>query len=251
MVALRELLQYTNELLEVDRFKDYAPNGLQVEGRAEVKSIVSGVTASLDLVNAAIDAGADTLLVHHGYFWKGEDPCVSGVKKRRLQALLKHDINLLAYHLPLDAHPLYGNNAMLGKVLGIAFEGVFGSSAPPIIMQGRLSKAMNASEFSELIAAKLGRIPLHIAGGSKKISTVAWCSGGAQSYIEEAAVRGVDAYISGEVSEKTTHIAREMGIHFYSAGHHATERYGVEALSLHLSDKFDLEHQFIDIDNPV
>jgi len=251
MVARRELLQYTNNLLEIDRFKDYAPNGLQVEGRAEVRSIVSGVTASLELIEAAIDVGADTLFVHHGYFWKGEDPCISGMKKRRLQALLAHEINLVAYHLPLDAHPLYGNNAMLGKVLGIEFESVFGSSSPPILMQGRLLKAMDAKDFGELISTKLGRGPLHIAGSEKQIRTVAWCSGGAQGYIEEAAERGVDAYISGEVSEKTTHVAREMGIHYYAAGHHATERYGIEALSVHLSEQFDLHYQFIDIDNPV
>jgi len=251
MVARRELLQYTNNLLEIDRFKDYAPNGLQVEGRAEVQSIVSGVTASLELIEAAIDVGADTLFVHHGYFWKGEDPCISGMKKRRLQALLAHEINLVAYHLPLDAHPLYGNNAMLGRVLGIEFESVFGGSSPPIIMQGRLLKAMDARDFGELITTKLGRKPLHIAGSEKKIRTVAWCSGGAQGYIEEAAERGFDAYISGEISEKTTHVAREMGIHYYAAGHHATERYGIEALSVHLSEQFDLHYQFIDIDNPV
>jgi len=251
MVARRELLQYTNNLLEIDRFKDYAPNGLQVEGRAEVQSIVGGVTASLELIEAAIDVGADTLFVHHGYFWKGEDPCISGMKKRRLQALLAHEINLVAYHLPLDAHPLYGNNAMLGKVLGIEFESVFGGSSPPIIMQGRLLKAMDARDFGELITTKLGRKPLHIAGSEKKIRTVAWCSGGAQGYIEEAAERGFDAYISGEISEKTTHVAREMGIHYYAAGHHATERYGIEALSVHLSEQFDLHYQFIDIDNPV
>ena len=251
MVARRELLQYTNNLLEIDRFGDYAPNGLQVEGRAEVQSIVSGVTASLELIEAAIDVGADALLVHHGYFWKGENPCISGMKKRRLQALLAHEINLLAYHLPLDAHSHYGNNAMLGKVLGIEFESVFGSASPPIIMQGRLLRAMDANDFGELISTRLGRTPLHIAGSEKEIHTVAWCSGGAQGYIEEAAERGVDAYISGEVSEKTTHIVREMGIHYYAAGHHATERYGIEALSMHLSEQFDLRHQFIDIDNPV
>jgi len=248
---LSELLHYTNNLLEIDRFNDYAPNGLQVEGRAEVSKIVSGVTASLELVTAAVDAGADALLVHHGYFWKGEDPCVSGMKKRRLQSLLAHEISLLAYHLPLDAHPIYGNNAMLGRLLGIEYKESFGPSSPPIIMSGEFAEPKSADELSRLLHDKLGRTPLHISGGDNKIRTVAWCSGGAQSYIEEAALAGVDAYISGEASEKTTHIAREMGIHFFAAGHHASERYGIESLSMHLSKQFDLHHQFIDIDNPV
>ncbi len=251
MVALREILQYTNNLLEIDRFKDYAPNGLQVEGRSDIKSIVSGVTASLELVTAAVEAGADALLVHHGYFWQGEDPCVSGMKKRRLQMLLKHEISLIAYHLPLDAHPVYGNNALLGSLLGIEFKGMFGSSSPQLMMEGEFPAALSAAEVSELLAEKLGRKPLHIAGGERPIKTIAWCSGGAQHYIEEAAAQGVDAYISGEVSEKTTHVAREMGIHYFSAGHHATERYGIEALSMHLSRQFSISHQFIDIENPV
>ncbi len=251
MVALREILQYTNDLLKIDRFKDYAPNGLQVEGCSDIKSIVSGVTASLELVTAAVETGADVLLVHHGYFWKGEDPCVRGMKKRRLQALLKHDISLIAYHLPLDAHPVYGNNALLGTLLGIEFKGVFGSSSPPLVMEGEFPVALSAAEVSELLAKKLGRNPLHISAGEALIKKIAWCSGGAQNYIEEAAVHGVDAYISGEISEKTTHIAREMGVHYFAAGHHATERYGIEALSMHLSKQFNLRHQFIDIDNPV
>jgi len=251
MVALREILQYTNNLLEIDRFKDYAPNGLQVEGSSDIKSIVSGVTASLELVTAAVEAGADALLVHHGYFWKGEDPCISGMKKRRLQALLKHEISLIAYHLPLDAHSRYGNNALLGKRLGIEFKGVFGSSLPPLMMEGEFPSALPAEAISELISVKLGRVPLHISAGERQIKTIAWCSGGAQNYIEEAAAHGVDAYISGEISEKTTHVAREMGIHYFAAGHHATERYGIEALSMHLSRRFNLTHQFIDVDNPV
>ncbi|MBL1260508.1 MAG: Nif3-like dinuclear metal center hexameric protein [Thiotrichaceae bacterium] len=251
MAALHEIVEYTNGLLEIDRFKDYAPNGLQVEGRSDIKSIVSGVTASLELVTAAVDAGADALLVHHGYFWKGEHPCISGMKKRRLQALLKHEISLIAYHLPLDAHPFYGNNALLGKLLGIEFKGVFGSSSPPLVMEGEFPTALSAAQVSELLAVKLGRNPLHISAGKAPIKTIAWCSGGAQNYIEEAAAQGVDAYISGEISEKTTHIAREMGVHYFAAGHHATERYGIDALSKHLSSRFDLKHKFIDIDNPV
>ncbi len=251
MVELRELVQYTNNLLEIDRFTDYAPNGLQVEGRSEVATIVSGVTASLELVTAAVDAGADALLVHHGYFWKGENSCITGMKRRRLQSLLAHEISLLAYHLPLDGHALYGNNASLGRLLGIEYKGSFGPSSPPLVMHGEFAKAMTAAELSALLNEKLGRAPLHIAGSDKEIRTVAWCSGGAQGYIEEAALQGVDAYISGEISEQTTHIAREMGMHYFAAGHHATERYGVEVLAIHLSDRFDLKHQFIDINNPV
>ncbi len=251
MVELRELLQYTNDLLEIDRFADYAPNGLQVEGRSEVATIVSGVTASLELVTAAVEAGADALLVHHGYFWKGESPCITGMKRRRLQCLLEHEISLLAYHLPLDVHALYGNNASLGRLLGIEYMGSFGPSSPPMVMRGEFAQAMTADEVSALLNEKLGRVPLHIAGSDKKIRSVAWCSGGAQGYIEEAALQGVDVYISGEISEQTTHTAREMGLHYFAAGHHATERYGVEVLAIHLSNRFDLKHQFIDINNPA
>jgi len=251
MVELRELLQYTDELLEIDRFSDYAPNGLQVEGRAEIQRVVCGVTASLELVTAAVEAGADALLVHHGYFWKGESPTITGMKRCRLQRLLQHEISLIAYHLPLDAHPLYGNNACLGRRLGIQYRGCFGPVTPHMIMWGEFAQPMDAGELGALLSDRLGRTPLHIAGGNKPVRSVAWCSGGAQGYIELAAQQGVDAYISGEASEQTTHIAREMGVHYFAAGHHATERYGIEALSMHLSERFDLQQQFIDIDNPV
>lgn len=251
MVELHELLQYTNELLEIERFNDYSPNGLQVEGRGEIKSIVSGVTASLELIDAAVDAGADALLVHHGYFWKGEDPCITGMKRRRLQRLMQHQISLLAYHLPLDAHPVYGNNACLGALLEIEVRGSFGPSSPPIIMWGEFAEPLTPDELSQRLNLRLKREPLHIAGGKPEIRRVAWCSGGAQGYIEHAALHGVDAYISGEVSEQTTHVAREMGIHYYAAGHHATERYGIKALSMHVSKRFDLKHLFIDVHNPV
>lgn len=251
MVKLHELSQYTNELLAVERFKDYSPNGLQVEGGAEVNTIVSGVTASLELIDAAVDANADALLVHHGYFWKGEDPCIRGMKRRRLARLLQNEISLLAYHLPLDAHPRYGNNACLGKRLGIEFKGVFGPSSPQIIMWGEFADALTPDAVQQRINQQLGRAPLYIPGTESEIRTVAWCSGGAQGYIEDAARFGVDAYISGEVSEQTTHVAREMGIHYFAAGHHATERYGIEALCMHLSERFKLKHQFIDVHNPV
>ena len=250
MVQLNELVSYINTVLEVNNFHDYAPNGLQVEGCAQVSKLVTGVTASLALLNAAIRNGADAVLVHHGYFWKGENPCVTGMKKHRLECLLKNNINLLAYHLPLDAHPLYGNNAQLGKMLGSSVEGRFASNSN-LGMYGALQKPLSGAVFADYLAKILGRQPLHIMGDDRPIHRIAWCSGGAQSYFEEAIALGVDAYVSGEISEHTTHMAKECGVHYFAAGHHATERYGVKALGEHLADQYGIEHTFIDIDNPV
>jgi dinuclear metal center YbgI/SA1388 family protein len=245
MVLLTELVAYTDRLLAVGDFHDYCPNGLQVEGRAEVGKIVSGVTASLELITAAIAAQADVLLVHHGYFWKGEDARITGMKQRRLHQLLTNELSLLAYHLPLDAHEELGNNVQLGHRLGLAITGRFGDGrGPELACQGRLPQASH-------IAQQLGRAPMHIAAKSAQIESIGWCTGAAQSYIEAAAQRGLDAYISGEISEPTVHTAREYGIHYFAAGHHATERYGAKALGEHLAAQFDLVHQFIDIDNPV
>ncbi len=247
-----ELLDYLATLLNVPAFADYAPNGLQVEGRAEISKIVTGVTACQALVDAAVERGADALLVHHGYFWKGEDPCVVGMKQRRLKALLMAEINLLGYHLPLDAHPELGNNAQLAQLLGLQMEGSFGDGAGPDIGQyGRLSQPQSAADFAANLARQLGREPLHIAGNTAEISTIAWCTGAAQGYLEQAADLGVDAFVTGEISEQTAHIARERGIHFFSAGHHATERGGVQALGTHLAERFGLAVEFVDIDNPV
>ena len=252
MVTLSELAKYTNELLDIHQFADYCPNGLQVEGASELKKLVSGVTASQALVDAAIDAGADGLLVHHGYFWKGEDPCVTGMKKKRLARLLGAGVSLLAYHLPLDAHPEYGNNAQLARVLGFKTEGNFGRGpSDQLGVFGVLNTPMGADDLINHIQAKLGRTPQHIAGSASKIERIAWCTGAAQGYIEQAVATGVDAFVSGEISEQTVHVARETGIHFYAAGHHATERYGVQALGEHLASRFGISHQFIDIDNPV
>lgn len=248
MSSRQEILTHLDTLLDVGRYRDYCPNGLQVEGGDEITHIVSGVTASQALIEAAIEQGADALLVHHGYFWKGESPTITGIKRQRIQRLLESGINLLAYHLPLDGHTELGNNAQLARVLDISIEGITGDSG--LLYHGRVKQTYEGDEFATHIESCLGRAPQHISA-SRGVERVAWCTGGAQSYIEEAAELGVDAFISGEISEQTVHIARETGIHFYAAGHHATERYGVQALGTHLSTEFALKHTFIDIDNPV
>ncbi len=250
MVHRQELVSYIDELLDAEAYQDSCPNGLQVEGRAEIGRLVTGVTASLALLEQALERDADAILVHHGYFWKGEEPRIVGMKQRRLKQLLAADVSLLVWHLPLDAHPVYGNNAQLAKLLGLLPEGGF-AGVPAIGMVGRLNTPMSAESFAECITERLHRAPFYIPAGPKTITTIAWCSGAAQSWLGQAADMGVDAYLTGEVSEPTVHIARESGIHFFAAGHHATERYGVKALGEHLAQRFDLEHFFIDIDNPV
>jgi len=251
MIQLKDLLNYSNNVLEIERFRDYCPNGLQVEGKTKIKKIVSGVTASQALIDAAIKEGADVLLVHHGYFWKGEDARIIGLKYKRVRSLIESGINLLAYHLPLDAHPLYGNNAKLAEILNLNIAGSFPAGSDAVGMYGTLKTPMSAADFSQKIASGLDREPLHIGDNNEQIHTIAWCSGAAQNYIEAAAELGVDAYLTGEISEQTVHIAREHGLHFYAAGHHATERYGVQAFAEHLASHFALNHQFIDIPNPV
>lgn len=247
-----ELVNYLNKLLAVSTIHDYCPNGLQVEGREEIHKIVTGVTACQALIDAAIEAGADAIIVHHGFFWKNENPVLTGMKKKRLGALLKHDINLLGYHLPLDAHLTLGNNIQLAHRLGWPVDGRLSEQGDAaLIFYGEYAQPQTIHAFSDQIKQVLGRTPLHIAGASAKISRIAWCTGGAQSYMEHVIDRNFDAFISGEVSEYTTHMARETGIHYFSAGHHATERYGVQALGAHLADTFGIEHQFIDIPNPV
>lgn len=252
MIELKALVRYCDELLCVDQFRDYAPNGLQVEGEAIVNKIVAGVTASQALIDAAIDERADILLVHHGFFWKGESPCLTGFKRNRIAALLKNNISLVAYHLPLDGHESLGNNAQLASLLGLSVTGRFGRErGDDLAMYGVLPRPYTPQELSELLSDKLARKPLHLAGRSTSIKTVGWCSGAAQSYIEAAAELGLDAFLSGEVSENTTHLARELGVHYFAAGHHATERYGVKALAEHLGNKFDVKYAFVDIDNAV
>lgn len=251
MVDLKELVAYTNDLLEIDRFQDYCPNGLQVEGKPQVQRLISGVTASQALLDAAIAAKADAILVHHGYFWRGEEVRIVGLKRRRIKSLLDHNISLLAYHLPLDAHPVYGNNVQLAKRLQLTIEGQFGPDKPAIGLYGRLARPMAAKEFAEQLDSQLGQPPLHIPAATKTIKSIAWCTGAAQGYIEQAMSLGVDAYLSGEASEQTVHMAREGNVHFFAAGHHATERDGARALAEHLAQQFELEQQFIDIPNPV
>ena len=248
-MEIKELLDYTGELLQVERFRDYCPNGLQVEGRSEIRTIVSGVTASMALLEAAAEAGADLVLVHHGYFWRNEDPRIKGMKRSRLKFLLEHDMNLAAYHLPLDAHAELGNNVQLGQVMGVPMQGMVGE--PAIIAHGRLHQPMTLQAFGEHVHQVLNRTPMLVGDMEKSLSRIAWCTGAAQGHFEEAIALGVDAFVSGEVSEQTVHQARESGVAYIAAGHHATERYGVQALGRHLADKFSLQHIFIDIENPV
>ncbi|MDZ4141675.1 MAG: Nif3-like dinuclear metal center hexameric protein [Methylotenera sp.] len=249
MVKINELAHYTQQLMQVERFNDYCPNGLQVEGKTEIRKIVTGVTASMALLEAAQQANADLILVHHGYFWRNEDARVVGIKRNRLAFLLKNDINLMAYHLPLDAHAEFGNNVQLGRKLGITLKGFTGEN--DIIAYGDLTKPTRLQDFSAHIEATLQRTPLVIGEPQKMLQKIAWCTGAAQSYMDAAIELGVDAFVSGEISEQTTHQALESGVSYISAGHHVTERYGVQALGEHLAEKFNLQHVFIDIKNPV
>ena len=244
-----ELVSYLDRLLEPTKFKDYCPNGLQVEGRGEVQRIVAGVTASQALLDAAVAHGADAVLVHHGYFWKGDDGRVTGIRRQRLGTLINHDINLLAYHLPLDAHPEFGNNAQLALGLGWLPEARFGEQ--DIAWLGTLAEPADLATVSGNVERLLGRVPLVIGEAGWPVRRIAWCSGGAQGYFEQAIALGVDAYVSGEISEQTVHLARESGVAYIAAGHHATERGGVQALAAHLSEKFGLDCEFVDIENPV
>ena len=244
-----ELNNYLTLLLQPQLFNDYCPNGLQVEGKREINKIVTGVTASYALLEAALEANADAVLVHHGYFWRGEALPITGIKKRRIQFLLQHDINLFAYHLPLDMHPELGNNVMLAKQLGLNVTGWAGEKN--MLLLAELSLPQPLKQLVNLIETRLKRVPQVIGDLNKSIQKIALCTGAAQGYIEQAAAANVDVYISGEISEQTVHMARESGMSYISAGHHATERYGIQALGEHLAQKFGLQHQFIDIDNPV
>lgn len=247
-----KLLAYLDELLRPHLFRDYCPNGLQVEGKKEITKVITGVTASQALIDAAIDKNADAIFVHHGYFWKNESQKIVGMKRNRIKALITHDINLYAYHLPLDAHPSLGNNAQLAALLGISGNDPLEPGKEfSVIRKGHFSQPISIDELTKRVATQLNRTPLVEASGSQQVSTVAWCTGGGQGYIELAAEAGIDAFITGEASEQTIHTAREMGIHFIAAGHHATERYGAKAVGEHLATELNLNVEFIDIDNPV
>ena len=249
MAHRAELESCLNALLDAGRFKDYGPNGLQVEGRDEVRRLVSGVTASRAFIEAAIERGADALLVHHGLFWRGMDGRVTGWLKRRLELLLAHGISLYAYHLPLDAHAEFGNNAQLGLQLGLLADGRFGEQSLGFV--GAADEPLTATALASRIAERLRRPPVVVAGDGRRLSRIAWCTGGAQGYFEAAIAAGTDAYLTGEISEPQAHLARETGVAYFACGHHATERYGAPALAAHVAARFGIEHEFIDIDNPA
>ena len=247
MAARKEIESYLATLLAVERFKDYGPNGLQVEGRAEVTRLVSGVTASRALIDAAIEAKADAILVHHGLFWRGQDGRLTGWLAERVKRLMAQGINLFAYHLPLDAHVEFGNNAQLGLQLGLVADARFGEqdlgfAGPAVITLDALAQRVQGA---------LARAPLVLPGDGRALKRIGWCTGGAQGYFEAAIAAGVDAFITGEVSEPQAHLARETGVAFLACGHHATERFGAPAVAVHVAERFGIEHQFIEIENPA
>jgi len=252
MIERQQLVNFIDETLNSARIKDYCPNGLQVEGKAEIRTIVTGVTASQALLEQAVALNADAILVHHGYFWKNEAMPVVGMKKRRLGLLLQHDINLLAYHLPLDVNAVLGNNAQLGNLLGVQqAEPVLSAEPLGVLQQGNLAEATSLTAIAERLSQTLGREVLVEDAGIGLVKHIAWCTGGGQGYIEQAAAAGAQLFVTGEVSEQTIHVARELGIHFIAAGHHATERYGIKALGEYLASELGLKVHFVDIANPA
>lgn len=243
-----ELARHLAITLDINRFRDYCPNGLQVEGRERIRTVVTGVTASMALLEAALEAQADMVLVHHGYFWRGEDPRIIGPRQRRLRLLLTHGINLFAYHLPLDAHPELGNNAQLARRLDFVPDGRFGEQDLGWL---GVAQAGTVGDLAVQVEQVLGRAPIVIGDPSQAVGRVAWCTGAAQGSLDAAIAAGATVYLSGEISEPTVHLAREAGVAYLGCGHHATERYGVQALGEHLAQEFGIRHQFIDIPNPV
>ncbi|AKC32197.1 type 2 GTP cyclohydrolase I [Candidatus Pantoea carbekii] len=243
-----DLEQIVNKKLNTISFKDYAPNGLQVEGRSEVKNLITGVTACQALLDQAVQYNVDGVLVHHGYFWKGESQIIKGMKRQRLRTLLSNDINLYCWHLPLDAHPEFGNNIQLSRLFNIEVKGYI----LPLVLWGEFINSLSGSALAKMITNCLGHKPLHCSDNAPAIiKRVAWCSGSGQNFINDAAEFGVDAFITGEVSEQTIHSAREQGLHFFAVGHHATERSGIKALGEWLAKHYSLDINFIDIYNPV
>lgn len=240
---------YLSAVMQAATFKDYGPNGLQIEGRAGVGRLVSGVTASLALIEAAIAAQADALLVHHGLFWRGQDGRLTGWLKQRVQRLMAHDISLFAYHLPLDAHAEFGNNAQFGRRIGVIADSRFGEQSLGFV--GSLEQPMSTPDLLGRLRQISSRTPAHVEGDGRALRRVAWCTGGAQSYFEGAIAAGADVFITGEMSEPQVHLARETGVAFIACGHHASERYGVQALGSHIAEHFGIEHRYIEIDSPA
>lgn len=249
-VGRTELAQYLGQALDITRFRDYCPNGLQVEGRDRIATLVTGVTASLALIEAALDLGADAILVHHGYFWRGEDQRIVGIRQRRLKTLLAHDISLFAFHLPLDMHVDFGNNAQLARQLELTPDGRFGEDGLGWLGVAG-AEVRTVGELAKLVEERLHRQPLLIGDPSQALGRIGWCTGAAQNMIGDAIDAGVSVYLSGEISEPTVHLARESGVSYLACGHHATERYGIQALGEHIAEKFNIMHRFIDIDNPA
>ncbi len=249
MIQVSELDSYLQQTLNFPPKQDYCPNGMQVGGTLEIKKVLTAVTASEAAIDAAIEWNADLLLVHHGLFWKSDEFRIVGMKKMRLKKIFAADLNIMAWHLPLDSHPVYGNNAQLGAKLGIRSLGTL--LGDTTVMLGELESPMEAAEFALHLEKTLLRKPLHIGNSPRKIKRVGWSSGGAQKRLEQIALAGCDAYFTGEVSEECYHVALEYGVHFFAAGHHATEQYGVQALGTHLAEKFSLEHKYFDLANPV
>lgn len=252
MAQLKEIIQWCDETLNTHEFKDYAPNGLQIEGRSDVQKILCAVTASQEAIEAAIAQNADLLLVHHGYFWKGEPYPITGMRGKRIKSLIQHDISLVGYHLPLDSHPSLGNNAAIAECLALEnLQALDPSERHPIGNIGFLKQALSATEFRDYLTARLGFNTIHLPAEKNQIQKVGFCTGAAQDFIGKAAEQGCDAFISGEVSERTYYEAKELGVHYYACGHHATERYGVQRLAKAISEQFNIEYSYFELNNPI
>ena len=252
MATLADIIQWCDSTLKSHEFKDYAPNGLQIEGKTEVNKIVCAVTASQTAIDAAIAQGADLLLVHHGYFWKGEAYPITGMRGKRIKSLIQHDISLVGYHLPLDSHPTLGNNAAIADLLELQnIEALDPTERHPIGNIGYLKSAMSPEAFKAFVSERLGFDAIHLPSDKSTIQKVGFCTGGAQDYISKAALQNCDAYISGEVSERTFYEAAELGVHYYACGHHATEKYGVQRLAKAISEQFNIEYSYFELNNPI
>ena len=252
MALLKEIIQWCDQTLKSHEFKDYAPNGLQIEGKFEVKKILCAVTASQDAIEAAIEQNADLLLVHHGYFWKGEPYPITGMRGKRIKSLIQNDISLAGYHLPLDAHPILGNNAAIADILDLEnIEALDPNERHPIGNIAYLKQAMSPEHFKDYLSERLGFNTIHLTAEKSSIQKIGFCTGGAQDFIAQAAQMDCDAYISGEVSERTFYEAKELNVHYYACGHHATERYGVQRLAKAISEQFNIEYSYFELNNPI